>query len=189
MHRVLLGTSRKCGRNIKTRCIGVDIKHAQKKGFKIERNHPSWHAPSLLYPEGYHDGNWRNHKRESICVTSTSSEDFLQRTSGWKNWFQKLLEAARTPNESNQRPKNQIVRTGRPVLSEQQSGSSVQEIENVSNLAAKAPIKEHGDLLSSCVPVSVKRLDQDKDADENIDADHVPMKVNNPSVCSHSARK
>ena len=33
--------------------------------------------------------------------------------------------------------------------------------------------KEQGDLFSSCVPVSVKRLDQDKDADENVDADHV----------------
>ena len=34
-------------------------------------------------------------------------------------------------------------------------------------------MKEQGDLFSSCVPVSVKRLDQDKDADENVDADHV----------------
>ena len=34
-------------------------------------------------------------------------------------------------------------------------------------------MKEQGDLFSSCVPVSAKRLDQDKDADENVDADHV----------------
>ena len=34
-------------------------------------------------------------------------------------------------------------------------------------------MKEQGDLFSSCVPVSVKRSDQDKDADENVDADHV----------------
>ena len=32
-------------------------------------------------------------------------------------------------------------------------------------------MKEQGDLFSSCVPVSVERLDQDKDADENVDAD------------------
>ena len=32
---------------------------------------------------------------------------------------------------------------------------------------------ERGDLFCSCVPVSVKRLDQDKDADENVDADHL----------------
>ena len=34
-------------------------------------------------------------------------------------------------------------------------------------------MKEQGDLFSSCVPVSVKRLDQDKDADKNVDADRV----------------
>ena len=28
-------------------------------------------------------------------------------------------------------------------------------------------------MFSSCVPVSLKRSDQDKDADENVDADHV----------------
>ena len=47
---------------------------------KIERNHPLRHTPSLLYPESCCDGNWRNHIRESICVTSaSSSKDFLQR--------------------------------------------------------------------------------------------------------------
>ena len=60
----------------------VDVKLTQQKGFKflsnkIERNHPLRHTPSLLYPESYYDGNWRNHVRESICVTSTSSKDFL----------------------------------------------------------------------------------------------------------------
>ena len=34
-------------------------------------------------------------------------------------------------------------------------------------------MKEQGDLFSSCVPVSVKHLDQEKDADQNVDADHV----------------
>ena len=58
-------------------------------------------------------------------------------------------------------------------MSDQQPGSSVQEIENISNMTAKAPMKEEGDLFSSCVPVSVKRLDQDEESDENVDADHV----------------
>ena len=44
-------------------------------------------------------------------------------------------------------------------------------IENVSNLTAQAPKKEQGDLFSSCVPVSVDRVDQDKGADKNVDAD------------------
>ena len=93
------------------------------------------------------------------------------------NWMKELgSEVAGGGKDSQQtQPKtpNPIVRTGRLVLSQQQFGSSVQEIENVPNLAAKAPMKEQGDLFSSCVPVSVKRLDQDKDADENVDADHV----------------
>ena len=50
----------------------------------------------------------------------------------------------KTPNKSNQKTKYPIVRTGRPVLSEQQSGSSVQEIDNVSNVTAKAPDERTG---------------------------------------------
>ena len=42
--------------------------------------------------------------------------DLLQRfpltTIGWKNWIQKLLEARKTPNESNQRPKIQLLEQG-----------------------------------------------------------------------------
>ena len=96
----------------------------------------------------------------------------------WKyDWMKKLgSEVAGGGKDSQQtqpKTKNPIVRTGKPVLSEQQSGSSVQEIENVSNLTAKVPMKEQGDLFSSCVPVFVKRSDQDKDADENVDADHI----------------
>ena len=67
-------------------------------------------------------------------------------------------EVVRGSKDSQQtQPKtNSIVRTGRPVLAEQQSVSSVQEIEDVSNLAAKAPMKEQRDMFSSCVPVSVE---------------------------------
>ena len=93
------------------------------------------------------------------------------------NWMKELgSEVAGGGKDSQQtqpKTKHPIVRTGRPVLSEQQSGSGVLEIENVSNLSAEAPMKEQGDLFSSCVPASGKRLDQDKDADEHVDADHV----------------
>ena len=68
---------------------------------------------------------------------------------------------------------NPIHRTGRLVTTEQTSRSSAQETENVSYLAAKAPMKEQGALFSNSVAVSLERLDQDKDADENVDADHV----------------
>ena len=93
------------------------------------------------------------------------------------NWMKELgSEVAGGSEDSQQtqpKTKNPIVRTGRSVLSGQQSGSSVLEIENVANLIVKAPKKEQGDLFSSCVPVSVKRSDQDKDADEKVHASHV----------------
>ena len=73
------------------------------------------------------------------------------------NWMKELdSEVAGGGKDSQQtqpKTKNPIVRTRKLVLSEQQSGSSVQEIENVSNLTAKAPIKEQGDLFSSCASV------------------------------------
>ena len=103
--------------------------------------------------------------------------DRLRRFLAKNNWVKELGSEVVGHGEDSQqtqpKTKNPIVRTRRLVLSEQQSGSGVQEIENVSYFAAKAPMKEQGDLFSSCVPVSVERLDEDKDADENVVADHV----------------
>ena len=62
-------------------------------------------------------------------------------------------------HQTQPKTNNPIVGTGRLVWSEQQTGSSVQEIENVPNLIAKAPMKEQGDLF-----------------------------MNNHAVCSHNAR-
>ena len=71
------------------------------------------------------------------------------------DWMKELSsEVAGGGKDSQQtqpKTKNPVVRTVRPVLSEQQSGSSVQEIENVCYLTAKAPMKEQGDLFPSCV--------------------------------------
>ena len=89
--------------------------------------------------------------------------------------------------------KNPIVRTGRPVLAEQLSGSSAQEIDKRVLLEWESTNVSTDRLVKSCVSVSVGCLNKDKDADENVDADHVrtgdPLKVNNPSVCSPSSRK
>ena len=41
------------------------------------------------------------------------------------------------------------------------------------NQRPRIQLLEQGDLFASFVPVSGKRSDQDKDADENVDADHV----------------
>ena len=91
--------------------------------------------------------------------------DLLQRFPlkiiGGKKWIQKLLEVVKTPNKANQNPKTQLSSTVRPV-SEQPPGLLTKEIK-----------KKTGRLVKSCVPVSVERVDQDTDADENVDADPV----------------
>ena len=79
----------------------------------------------------------------------------------------------KTPNKPNQRPKKPIIKHGRLVKSEQPSGSLTQEFEKgvlfgceSTNLITVRPVKSY-------VPVSVERLDKDKDADENADADQI----------------
>ena len=75
--------------------------------------------------------------------------------------------------QTQPKTKNPIVRTGRLVLSEQPSGSSAQEIDKRVLLDCESTNVSTGETcFPSCVPVSVERLDQDKDADENVDADH-----------------
>ena len=58
-------------------------------------------------------------------------------------------------------------------MAEQPSGSSAQEIEKRVLLGCESTSERTGRPVSSCVPVSVERSHQDKDADENVDADHV----------------
>ena len=69
--------------------------------------------------------------------------------------------------------KNPIVRTGRLVNSEQPSCSLTQEINKGVLFGCESTNVRMGRPVNSCVPVSVKRLDEDKDADENVDADQM----------------
>ena len=78
-------------------------------------------------------------------------------------------------NSQQTQPKttNPIVGTGRPVSTEQPSSSSAQEINKRFLLGCESTNERTGRLVYSCVPVSVERLDKDKEADENVDADQV----------------
>ena len=191
MHRVLLGTSKKYGRNMKNTVYWVDIKLAQKKGFKFYQTRsnaiilydtlPAYCIPKAIMMKS----------GEVIYEKVYASPLPPPKISFKDSWMKELgSEVAGGEKDSQQtlpKTKHPIVRTGRLVLSEQQCGSTVQEIENVSDVIAKAPVKEQGDLFSSCVPVSLKRSDQDKDADENVDADHVRTgrpDHEQPTVCS-----
>ena len=93
------------------------------------------------------------------------------------NWMKELgSEVAGGGKDSQQtqpKAKNPIVRTGRLLLAEQPSASSAQEIDRRVSLDCESTNVRTGRLGSSCVPVSVECLDQDKYADENEVADHV----------------
>ena len=143
MHRVLHGTSR--WKKHQNTVYWVDIKLAQKKGFKFYQTRSNaiiLHEtlPAYCIPKAIMMGTG-----EIIYEKVYASPRPPPRISFKDNWMKELgPEVAGGGKDSQQtqpKTKNPIVRTGRPV--------------------------------SSCVPVSVERLDQDKDADENVDADHV----------------
>ena len=58
-------------------------------------------------------------------------------------------------------------------MAEQPSGSSAQEIDKRVLLDCESTNVRTGRPVDSCVPVSVERLDENKDADEHVDADQV----------------
>ena len=168
-HRVLLGTSRKRGRNIKTRCIG-SISNLLKRKIKflsnaIERRHPLRYTPSLLYPESRPNGNWRNQIRKSVWITSTASEDFLGKWLDEGIGFRSCSTTRRRScstcksSQPTQLNPNPIYRTERPVVTEQTSRWSAQEIDTRFSL----------DCTST--NLFVERLEKDKDTDKDVDAD------------------
>ena len=71
------------------------------------------------------------------------------------------------------RSKTQLSSTVRLVKSEQPLGSLTQEIEKGVLFGCESTNVSTVRPLNSCVPVSVERLDKDKDADENVDADQM----------------
>ena len=99
------------------------------------------------------------------------------------NWIQELdsdSEVAGGSEDSQQiqpKSKTQISRTERLVKSEQPSCSLAQQIEKDVLFGCESTNVSTGRLVNassfsqSCVPVSVQRVDKDKDADENVDAD------------------
>ena len=61
----------------------VDIQLAQRKGLKFYQTRCNaiilYDTHCLLFLESCCDGVWRSHIRESTCVTSTTTNDFLHR--------------------------------------------------------------------------------------------------------------
>ena len=122
----------------------VDIKLVPKKEFKFFQTRSNAiilydTLPACCIPKAIMMGTG-----EVIIEKVFASPRPLPKISFKDNWMKELCsEVAGGGKDSQQtqpNTQNPIVGTGRPVLSEQQSGSSVQEIGNVSNLACKAPV-------------------------------------------------
>ena len=114
---------------------------------------------------------------EVICEKVYASPRPPPKISFKDNWMKEVgSEVARGGEDSQQtqpKTKNPIVRTERTVEGEQPSGSSAQEIDKRVLFHCESTNVRTGRPVDSCVPVSVERLDQDKDADENVDADQI----------------
>ena len=151
-------------------------KHGQKKGFKFYQTRsnailydtlPAYCIPKAIMME----------TGEIIYEKVYESPRPPPKISFKDIWREELgsevAGGSEDSQQTQQRTKNPIVRTGRPVKSEQPSGSLTQEIDKGVLFGCESTSVSTGRPVNSCVPVSVERLDKDKDADENVDADQI----------------
>ena len=155
----------------------VVIKLAQQRGFKFYQTRSNAiilydTLPAYCIPKAIMMESW-----EIIYEKVSASPRPPPKISFNDTWMKELGSEVAGGNEDSQqtqpRSKTQLLSTGRPVKSEQTSGSLTQEIEKdvlfgceSTNVSTRRPVK-------SCVPVSVERLNKDKDADENVDAEQI----------------
>ena len=141
----------------------VDIKLAQKKGFSFYQTRsnaiilhdtlPAYCIPvaimmeigEIIYEKVYASPRQDNSRKELGSEVAGGSED---------------------SHQTQPTTKNPIVRTERPVKSEQTSASLAQESDKDVLFGYESTNVSTERLMNSCVPVSVERLDQDRDADE-----------------------
>ena len=108
----------------------------------------------------------------SLVLSFPPHLDLLGRFSFKDNWMKELGSEVAGGSEDSQQnqPKSitQLLSTVRLVKSEEPSGSLALEIEKGVLFGCESTNVSTGRLVKSCVPVSVERLDRDKDADENV---------------------
>ena len=154
----------------------VDIKLAQKKGFKFYQTRsnaiifhdtlPAYCIPKVIMMES---GEIIYEK----VYASPRPPPKISLTLGGKNWVQKIAGGSEDSQQTQPKTKNPTVSTGRPVKSEQPSTSLTQEIDKGVLFGCESTYVSTERPVHSRVPVSVERLDKDKDADENADADQI----------------
>ena len=156
-------------------CVGIKL--AQKKRFKFYQTRPNAiilydTLPAYCIPKAV-----MMETGEIIYEKVNASPRPSPKISFKDNWMKKLgSEVAGGSEDSQQtqpKSKTQLLSTERPVKSEQPSSSLTQEIEKGVLFGCENTNVRTVRLVESCLPVSVERLDKDKDADENVDADKI----------------
>ena len=142
----------------------VDIKLAQKKGFKFYQTRPN---AIILYdtlPASCIPKAIVMETGETIYGKVYASPRPPPKISFKDNWMEELgSEVAGGSEDSQQtqpKSKTQLFSTVRLVKSEQPSGSLTQEIEKGVLLGCESTNVSTGRPVKSCVPVSVERLDK-----------------------------
>ena len=150
----------------------VDIKLAQKKGLKFYQTRSNAiilydTLPAYCIPKVVRMGTGEI-KNEKVCASPRPRPKI-----SFKELGSEVAGGSEDSQQTQPRSKTQLSSTERPVKSEQPSGSSAQEIGKDVLFGCKSTNVITGRLVKSCVPVSVERLDQDKHADENVDANQI----------------
>ena len=126
----------------------VDIKLAQKKGFKFYQTESN---AIILYDT-----------LPAYCIPKVMMES-------WEIIYEKVFASPRPP------PKISFKDNWTKELYSQVAGGSEdsQQIQPTSKTQLSRTVRpvNASSFSQSCVPVSVERVDKDKDADENVDAD------------------
>ena len=153
--------------NIKTRCVGLKFYRTRSNAIILYNTLPAYcilkaikmETGAIIYEKVY---------------ASPRPPPRISFKHDWKKELgSEVARQAEVSQPTQPKTTNPIHRTGRPVMTEQTSSSSAQEIDKRFLLGCESINDRTGRPVYSCVPVSVERLDKDKDADENVDADQV----------------
>ena len=138
----------KHGRNIKTLYIGSILNLLKRKGLKFYQTRsnaiilynilPAYCIPKAIVMgtgETIYEKIYASPRRPPLKIF------------GCRNWVPKLLKVVKTPNKPNQRPKIQLLEHGNLWRVSNHLVRLLKKSTNVSYLAAKAPMKEQGDLF------------------------------------------
>ena len=102
-------TSRRSGKDTKMRCIGSIYSLLNEKDWSSIKQHVTQSSftihSQLIVSRKLLRWNLKKSKTRKFMCHLDHHQRFLTKKIGWNNWIQKSLEAAKTPNESNQNQK------------------------------------------------------------------------------------